>query len=92
MLLKQAEIKNFKSIENCKFNMDKGCRVFVGLSESGKSNLLYALSTLDDNFFLSKEYVKEGTRSLQAANVRYILTMTKDEIDEFYENIKQTIY
>lgn len=92
MLLKQAEIKNFKSIENCKFNMDKGCRVFVGLSESGKSNLLYALSTLDDNFFLSKEYVKEGTRSSQVANVRYILTMTKDEIDEFYENIKQTIY
>ena len=63
MLLKEVKIKKFKSIHECDIDAAKGCKVFVGLSESGKSNLLYALSALDSEFKLSKEYVEEGTRS-----------------------------
>lgn len=54
MLLKEVKIKNFKSIHECDIDAAKGCKVFVGLSESGKSNLLYALSALDSEFKLSK--------------------------------------
>ena len=61
MLLKNVEINNFKSIESCEMDIEKGCKVFVGLSESGKSNLLCALSCLDPGFNLTKEYIKEGT-------------------------------
>ena len=50
MLLKEVKIKNFKSIQECNLDVAKGCKVFVGLSESGKSNLLYALSALDISF------------------------------------------
>ena len=92
MLLKEVKIKNFKSIHECDIDAAKGCKVFVGLSESGKSNLLYALSALDSEFKLSKEYVKEGTRSTQEASIRYVLSMTKEESSSFYEIIKQNIY
>ena len=54
--------------------------------------MLYALSALDSEFKLSKEYVKEGTRSTQEASIRYVLSMTKEESSSFYEIIKQNIY
>lgn len=92
MLLKEVKIKNFKSIRECNFDVTKGCKVFVGLSESGKSNLLYALSALDNDFILSKEYLKEGTRSSQEASIRYILFMTKDESNDFCELVNQSIF
>lgn len=92
MVLKEVKIKNFKSIQECNISVDKGCKVFVGLSESGKSNLLYALSTIDSSFNLSKEFVKEGTRSCQEASIRYVLSMTKEEANNFYNIIKQKIY
>ena len=71
MLLKSVEINNFKSIESCKIDIEKGCKVFVGLSESGKSNLLCALSCLDSGFNLTKEYIKAGTRSNQDSSVDF---------------------
>lgn len=48
MILKQAEIKNFKSIEDVSIEFDKVggsfTKILVGVNESGKSNILEALS------------------------------------------------
>lgn len=92
MLLKSVEINNFKSIEYCDMDIEKGCKVFVGLSESGKSNLLCALSCLDKNIVLSREYVKEGTRSNQESNIEFILEMDNEEKDQFKDIVEQNIY
>lgn len=48
MFLKQAKIKNFKSIEDVSIEFDKVggsfAKILVGVNESGKSNILEALS------------------------------------------------
>ncbi len=48
MIIKKATINNFKSIENVELDFDKVgnsyTKIFVGLNESGKSNILEALS------------------------------------------------
>ncbi len=55
MVLKQAEIKNFKSIEDISIEFDKvggsHAKILVGVNESGKSNILEALSffSIPDN-------------------------------------------
>ena len=55
MILKQADIKNFKSIEDVSIEFDKVggsfAKILVGVNESGKSNILEALSffSIPDN-------------------------------------------
>ena len=92
MLLKSVEINNFKSIESCKIDIEKGCKVFVGLSESGKSNLLCALSCLDSGFNLTKEYIKAGTRSNQDSSVDFDLIMDSEEKKQLIDTIQSHIY
>ena len=92
MLLKSVEINNFKSIESCEIDIEKGCKVFVGLSESGKSNLLCALSCLDSGFNLTKEYIKAGTRSNQESSVDFDLIMDPEERKQLIETIQSHIY
>lgn len=92
MELKKVEINNFKSIEHCEIEINKGCKVFVGLSESGKSNLLKALSCLDEKFNLSKELIKQGTRSTMNSDIEYILEMDEKEKEYFLDEISNKIY
>lgn len=48
MIIKKAIINNFKSIEHIELDFDKignsYTKIFVGINESGKSNILEALS------------------------------------------------
>ena len=92
MILKTVNIKNFKSIHECTIDITRGCKIFVGLSESGKSNLLLALSTLNNSVKLTKEFIKEGTRSFQESNIEFIMLMSEDEQIEFYKKAQEKIY
>jgi hypothetical protein len=47
MRLVRAEISNFRSIASQTISFDPRCRVLVGINESGKTNILKALSMLD---------------------------------------------
>lgn len=79
MELKNVEIKNFKSIENIQLDIEKDCKILVGLSESGKTNFLTALRTLDSTFNTDKTFVKEGTRKEYDSLIDFELTFDKDE-------------
>jgi predicted ATPase len=46
MKLKKAEIQNYRSIPSAVIDFDPSCRILVGINESGKSNILRALSFL----------------------------------------------
>ena len=46
MKLKKIKIKNFRSIKDVTIDFDPPCRILVGINESGKSNILRALSLL----------------------------------------------
>jgi len=47
MKLREIEIQSFRSLINQKITLDERCLVFIGLNESGKSNILEAIRTLD---------------------------------------------
>lgn len=49
MKLRVAEIKNYRSIKNVTVELKPNCRVLIGVNESGKSNILRALSFLTPN-------------------------------------------
>ena len=79
MQIKKAIIKNFKSIANEEIDFTHDCKIFVGLSESGKTNLLLALSALDTTFTLNKSYIKEGTKTSEPSLIEYELSLDKTE-------------
>ncbi len=49
MEFNRIDIINFRSIESETICFDPKCRVLVGINESGKSNILMALSLLDED-------------------------------------------
>ena len=79
MELRNVDIKNFKSIEKIELDLEKDCKILVGLSESGKTNFLTALRTLDSSIAVDKTYVKEGTRKEKEALIDFELCFTEKE-------------
>lgn len=79
MELRNVDIKNFKSIEKIELDLEKDCKILVGLSESGKTNFLTALRTLDSNIAVDETYVKEGTRKEKEALIDFELCFTEKE-------------
>ena len=79
MQIKKAIIENFKSITIEEIDFTHDCKIFVGLSESGKTNLLLALSALDTTFTLNKTFIKEGTKTSEPSLIEYDLSLDKKE-------------
>lgn len=88
MELRNVDIKNFKSIENINLNLEKDCKILVGLSESGKTNLLSALRTLDSSITVDQTFVKEGTRKEKEALIDFELCFTEKEKKIILEELK----
>src|SRR3989344_148159 len=59
MKLKYADIVNFRSIQSIKVDFEPFCRVLVGINESGKSNILRALSMVGEEYAPTAEDVRE---------------------------------
>jgi len=59
MRLKYARIVNFRSIHDVRIDFDPTCRILVGINESGKSNILRALSMIGSEFPLTAEDIRE---------------------------------
>lgn len=90
MELKNIEIINFKSIEEIKLDIEKDCKILVGISESGKTNFLTACRTLDPSIKVDNTFVKEGTRSNENSLIDFELIFTEKEkkiiIEELLNN------
>ena len=95
MKLKRVQIKNFRSIKDAEINFDPNCRVLVGINESGKSNILRALSLLSDEYEPSPEDVREPlpdeSESDQDSYVRFIFD-TSELMDDLISGINTRIY
>lgn len=83
MHLKNVEVSNYCSIEKLSLPLEYGCNILVGLSESGKSNILKSLRTLDSKFVVSVKDIKQGTKVSDEANIDYIVSPETFEVDEF---------
>lgn len=95
MRLNRVEIVNFRSIADIKLNFDPSCRVLVGINESGKTNILRALSLLSDEVLPVDEDVREfppDEDPTARAYVRFVFTLEKDEKNRAYQNFLSQVY
>ena len=82
MQIKKAIIENFKSITNEEIDFTHDCKIFVGLSESGKTNLLLALSALDTTFTLKEDQIYVlGDNADESVDSRYFGPVTKSDVE-----------
>lgn len=95
MRLNKAEITNYRSIKKEMISFDENCRVLVGINESGKSNILRALSMLsphhktepsDERQVLSGESDTPDTR-----RIRFVFSLDKSDYDAITNNLLKTI-
>lgn len=94
MRLKHIQIKNFKSIENIQVGFNPSCRVLVGINESGKSNILRALSTISDSVEPTAEDVREplpDEHPIKESYVRFVFQLESRDIKETYDKVKTKI-
>lgn len=94
MRLKCVDITNFRSIQSVKVDFAPHCRVLVGINESGKSNILRALSLVGDDFIPNAEDVREplpSEKPIEDAYVRFVFSLNEDEIKGIFANIKPKI-
>lgn len=90
MRLSRVEIKNFRSLKDVTIDFTTSCRILVGINESGKTNILSALSLLDpettpENDDLRQLGPNEDTN--QDAFVRFVFVLDKEARSRIYENL-----
>lgn len=94
MKLSRVRIRNFRSIKDMTVDLSPSCRVLVGINESGKSNILKALSLLDDGRKTSLSDVRfplEDEPAIDAAYVWFVFSLDEDEIDQVYESALEKV-
>lgn len=88
MKIKSVTIENFRSISKLTIPFvevdGKTCNILLGKNESGKSNILKALSLLDSNYEI--DYINDCNKDSKKKNlsilVTYELLFNKDEFKE----------
>lgn len=91
MKLNRVEIKNFRSIENITITFEPSCRVLVGKNEVGKSNILKALSMLENNKSLDKTDLREGLPSeelVTEGEISFAFTLDLKDRKEIFNSLK----
>lgn len=94
MRLTRAEIKNFRSIEDLHFSFEPKCRVLVGINESGKSNILRALSLLDADVKITPGDLREirpNEKPYDQAYVRFVFTIDADDKTRVLKSIASRV-
>ena len=87
MRLHRVEIKNFRSIEDATIEFEPRCRILVGINESGKSNILKAINTLNQAMDVSfdsndKRQPLKNEGELESSYVKFIFNFEKNEKEE----------
>ena len=95
MILKKIEIENFRSIKKLELDFDeisgKKCFILLGINESGKSNILKAISLWDENqqvdynLDCNKEAIDTG------APIWITYSLEIEDTDSYIEKLKENI-
>ena len=94
MKLERVIIKNFRSIKEIEIDFDPTCRVLVGINESGKSNILSALSFLTEKNPNKREDLREALpdeEEVKEAYVKFVFRLEKDESVRLIEFVSSNI-
>lgn len=92
MFLREVRIQNFRSIrsQTLSFNKDNRCRILVGINESGKSNILRALSMLSPDVEPLKEDVREPSPeegAVKESFIRFVFELDSEEASKVYHQV-----
>ncbi len=94
MKLIRAEIKNFRSIKDEQIIFDPACRVLVGINESGKTNVLKALSLLGNEYDPKKDDLREALpdeNPITESYIRFVFALNKDETEAIAEEVAEKL-
>ncbi|MBI2428841.1 MAG: AAA family ATPase [Ignavibacteriales bacterium] len=89
MNLIEIEIQTYRSIIDQKINMTTNCIGFIGLNESGKTNLLNAIRFLDPNF---KGSLKDKSKiNDELPYIRYVFNLNREEEEEIIQLARKAV-
>lgn len=94
MKLKYAKIVNFRSIQEVRVDFKPSCRTLVGINESGKSNILRALSMISPEFKPSAEDVREPLpkeKPVTESYIWFVFSFDESETDIIYSESKKEV-
>lgn len=94
MKLEQVHIKNYRSIADLEFNFDINCKILVGINEVGKSNILRALSLLDESAEIDSNDRREPLEDEpydETSNIDFLLKFDAHEIRLLCDAVKKKL-
>lgn len=95
MRIEKVYIKNFRSIESATVDFNPFCRILVGINESGKSNVLKALSLLSDDHLPNKlQDIRDPLPNedpISESYVRFFFNFELFESDDFIERVMDKV-
>lgn len=89
MELKEIEIVSYRSIVNHKIQINEKCMAFIGLNESGKTNILYAIRLLENGFSVSLKDKSKINNELP--KVRYVFILNDSQKSEVYDIVNNEL-
>ena len=94
MKLKQAIIRNFRSVEEVVIDFVPSCCVLVGLNESGKTNIIKALALLDETRKSDASDIREqplGKDKLTDSFVRFVFQLENQDLAQVHKLVSDAI-
>lgn len=94
MQLNRIEIKNFRSIKDQKITLPRNFNIFVGINESGKSNILKAASLLDPNAKITKEDIRDpiyDESPVKESYVRFVFNVDNNVLSEILKKLNNVL-
>lgn len=95
MKLSYAEIHNFRSISHIKLFFSPSCRALVGINETGKSNILKALSLLGNKYKPSSDDIRvtlPDEPPVTQAYIRFVFLLSEEDVKQIYEALKKSVF
>lgn len=94
MKLKKIQIKNYRSIKYQELSFDRNFQLLVGINESGKTNLIKAVSLLNDEILFTKDDIRDPGHDEDAVTESYVRFVFKIEsllLDEYIKSVECAI-
>lgn len=94
MRLTQVSIHNFRSIAHADIEFEPRCRVLVGINESGKTNILRALSLINKEIRPSHEDIRESLPNeppVENGYVDFMFKLDKPDLEKSVASIKYKV-
>lgn len=91
MVLKEIQIKNFRSIKDEKIVFNHNCIILLGKNEAGKSNILKAIAAVFGEYNISNKDKRKRVENekINEYLIRAVFTLDDNDFKKIVENFKK---